>query len=100
MSNVREGSVVDGRYRVERRIGSGGMADVWLADDLHLPRRVALKVLHAHFARDPEFIERFRREAESAAALQHTNIVPIFDRGQVEDTYYIAMAYLDGSTLR
>ena len=100
MSNVREGSVVDGRYRVERRIGSGGMADVWLADDLHLPRRVALKVLHAHFARDPEFIERFRREAESAAALQHTNIVPIFDRGQVDDTYYIAMAYLDGSTLR
>ena len=100
MSNVREGSVVDGRYRVERRIGSGGMADVWLADDLHLPRRVALKVLHAHFARDPEFIERFRREAESAAALQHTNIVPIFYRGQVEDTYYIAMAYLDGSTLR
>ena len=100
MSNVREGSVVDGRYRVERRIGSGGMADVWLADDLHLPRRVALKVLHAHFARDPEFIERFRREAESAAALQHTNSVPIFDRGQVDDTYYIAMAYLDGSTLR
>ena len=100
MSNVREGSVVDGRYRVERRIGSGGMADVWLADDLHLPRRVALKVLHAHFARDPESIERFRREAESAAAPPHTNIVPIFDRGQVEDTYYIAMAYLDGSTLR
>ena len=100
MSRPREGDVIDGRYRIEALIGSGGMADVWLADDLHLPRRVALKVLHEHFARDPEFIERFRREAESAAALQHVNIVSIFDRGQVDDTYYIAMAYLDGRTLR
>jgi len=101
MSSVREGTVVDGRYRVERRIGSGGMADVWLADDLDLPRKVALKILHAHYARDPQFIERFRREAEAAAGLQHTNIVPIFDRGQMDqDTYYIAMAWLEGSTLR
>ena len=100
MSRPREGDLIDGRYRIEALIGSGGMADVWLADDLHLPRRVALKILHAHFARDPEFIERFRREAESAAALQHVNIVSIFDRGQVDDTYYIAMAYLDGRTLR
>ena len=92
--------MVDGRYRVQSLIGSGGMADVWLADDLHLPRKVALKVLHAHFARDPEFIQRFRREAESAAALQQVNIVSIYDRGQVDDTYYIAMAYLDGRTLR
>ncbi|MEX0621277.1 MAG: PASTA domain-containing protein, partial [Solirubrobacterales bacterium] len=100
MTRLTEGTVVDGRYRVQSLIGSGGMADVWLADDLHLPRRVALKVLHDHFARDPEFIERFRREAESAAALQQVNIVSIFDRGQVEHTYYIAMAYLDGRTLR
>ena len=92
--------VVDGRYRVEYLIGSGGMADVWLAEDLELPRRVALKVLHPHFASDPEFIARFRREAESAASLQHVNIVSIFDRGQVGDTYYIAMAYLDGRTLK
>lgn len=92
--------VVHDRYEIERLIGSGGMADVWLANDLHLPRRVALKILHERFARDPEFIERFRREAEAAAALQQPNIVPIFDRGQVEDTYYIAMAYLDGRTLR
>ncbi|HNA24558.1 MAG TPA: PASTA domain-containing protein, partial [Solirubrobacterales bacterium] len=81
-------------------IGSGGMADVWLAEDLELPRRVALKVLHERYARDPEFIARFRREAESAASLQHVNIVSIFDRGQVGDTYYIAMAYLEGRTLR
>lgn len=100
MARLTEGAVVDGRYRVRSLIGSGGMADVWLADDLHLPRRVALKILHEHFARDPEFIERFRREAESAAALQQVNIVSIFDRGQVEHTYYIAMAYLDGRTLR
>ena len=100
MSRPREGDLIDGRYRIEALIGSGGMADVWLAEDQHLPRRVALKILHSHFARDPQFIERFRREAESAAALQHVNIVSIFDRGQVGDTYYIAMAYLDGRTLR
>ena len=100
MARLTEGAVVDGRYRVRSLIGSGGMADVWLADDLHLPRRVALKVLHDHFARDDEFINRFRREAESAAALQQVNIVSIFDRGQVDHTYYIAMAYLEGRTLR
>ncbi|MBN8866094.1 MAG: serine/threonine-protein kinase [Solirubrobacterales bacterium] len=97
---LSEGMVVDNRYRIEYLIGSGGMADVWLAEDLELPRRVALKVLHERYARDPEFIARFRREAESAAALQHVNIVSIYDRGQVGDTYYIAMAYLDGRTLR
>lgn len=97
---LSEGMVVDNRYRIEYLIGSGGMADVWLAEDLELPRRVALKVLHERYARDPEFIARFRREAESAASLQHVNIVSIFDRGQVGDTYYIAMAYLDGRTLR
>lgn len=100
MSRPRAGDVIDGRYRIETLIGSGGMADVWMADDLHLPRRVALKILHDRFARDPEFIERFRREAESAAALQHVNIVSIFDRGEVGDTYYIAMAYIEGRTLR
>ncbi len=100
MSRPVQGDVIDGRYRIEALIGSGGMADVWLADDLHLPRRVALKILHERFARDPEFIERFRREAESAARLQHVNIVSIFDRGQVQDTYYIAMAYIEGRTLR
>lgn len=92
--------MVDGRYRVRSLIGSGGMADVWLAEDLHLPRRVALKVLHDQFASDEAFISRFRREAEAAAGLQQVNIVSIYDRGQVDHTYYIAMAYLDGRTLR
>jgi serine/threonine-protein kinase len=97
---VSEGSVVDGRYRVLRKIGSGGMADVWLAEDSHLQRQVALKVLHSRFAQDREFVERFRREAEAAAGLQHPNVVAVFDRGEFEGTYYIAMQYLEGRTLK
>jgi beta-lactam-binding protein with PASTA domain/predicted Ser/Thr protein kinase len=97
---VTKGSVVDGRYTVLERIGSGGMADVWLADDSHLQRRVALKVLHARFAQDKEFVERFRREAEAAAGLQHPNVVAVFDRGEIDGTYYIAMQYLEGRTLK
>ena len=100
MPEVGEGSVVDGRYRVLRRIGSGGMADVWLAEDTHLQRQVALKVLHRRFVQDREFVERFRREAESAAGLQHPNIVSVYDRGEFEGTYYIAMQYIDGPTLK
>jgi serine/threonine-protein kinase len=100
MAELAEGSVVDGRYRVLQRIGSGGMADVWLAEDTHLQRRVALKVLHRRFAQDREFVERFRREAESAAGLQHPNIVSVYDRGEFEGTYYIAMRYVEGPTLK
>ncbi len=83
MAEVGQGSVVDGRYRILRRIGSGGMADVWLADDTHLQRQVALKVLHSRFVQDKEFVERFQREAEAAAGLQHPNIVAVFDRGDL-----------------
>ena len=100
MAEVREGSVVDGRYNVLSRLGAGGMADVWLADDTHLQRRVALKVLHGRFAQDREFVERFRREAEHAAGLQHPNVVAVFDRGEFEGTYYIAMQYVEGNTLK
>jgi beta-lactam-binding protein with PASTA domain/predicted Ser/Thr protein kinase len=100
VAEVSQGSVVDGRYEVLQRIGSGGMADVWLADDTHLQRQVALKVLHARFAQDQEFIARFRREAEAAAGLQHPNIVAVFDRGEVDGTYYIAMQYLEGRSLK
>jgi beta-lactam-binding protein with PASTA domain/predicted Ser/Thr protein kinase len=100
VAEVTKGSVVDGRYTVLERIGSGGMADVWLADDSHLQRRVALKVLHARFAQDKEFVERFRREAEAAAGLQHPNVVAVFDRGEIDGTYYIAMQYLEGRTLK
>jgi eukaryotic-like serine/threonine-protein kinase len=100
LAEVSEGAVVDGRYRVLRRIGSGGMADVWLAEDTHLQRNVALKVLHRRFAQDREFVERFRREAEHAAGLQHPNIVAVYDRGEYEGTYYIAMQYVEGAMLK
>ena len=100
MAEVKQDSVVDERYRILQRIGSGGMADVWLAEDTHLQRQVALKVLHARFAQDQEFVARFRREAEAAAGLQHPNIVAVFDRGEVDGTYYIAMQYLEGRTLK
>src|SRR6201999_3336475 len=76
------------------------MADVWLAEDAHLQRRVALKVLHRRFAQDREFVMRFQRKAESAAGLQHPNIVAVFDRGEWEGTYYIAMQYVEGPTLK
>ncbi len=100
MAEVEVGSVVDRRYRVLAKIGGGGMADVWLAEDTHLQRRIALKVLHRRFAQDREFVMRFQREAEAAAGLQHPNIVAVFDRGEWEGTYYIAMQYVEGPTLK
>jgi serine/threonine-protein kinase len=100
VAEVGEGTTIDGRYRLLRRIGSGGMADVWLAEDSHLQRRVALKILHRRFAQDREFVERFRREAEAAAGLSHPNVVAVFDRGDVEGTYYIAMQLLEGRSLK
>src|SRR6478609_6049072 len=97
---VEPDTIIDGRYRVVARIGSGGMADVYLAEDSLLGRHVALKVLHPQFAEDQEFVERFRREASSAAALSHPNIVGIFDRGEWNGTYYIAMEYVAGRSLK
>src|SRR5579872_6555612 len=93
-------TIIDGRYRVLSRLGSGGMADVYLAQDQLLGREVAVKVLHHHFAEDQEFVERFRREASSAAGLSHPNIVGIFDRGEWNGTYYIAMEYVAGRSLK
>jgi eukaryotic-like serine/threonine-protein kinase len=100
MTEVAANTLVDGRYRILRRLGSGGMADVYCAEDTHLGRRVALKVLHRRFAQDQEFVERFRREAKSAAGLSHPNVVGVFDRGEHEGTYYIAMEFLSGHTLK
>jgi beta-lactam-binding protein with PASTA domain/predicted Ser/Thr protein kinase len=93
-------TIVDGRYRVLGRLGSGGMADVYCAEDLQLGRNVALKVLHSRFAADAEFRERFRREARAAAGLQHQNVVSIYDRGEWDGNYYIAMEYLEGRSLK
>jgi serine/threonine-protein kinase len=93
-------TLFDGRYRVVRKLGSGGMADVYLAEDEELGRRVAIKILNDRHANDEQFVERFRREAKNAAGLSHPNIVSIYDRGEAEGTYYIAMEYLDGRSLK
>jgi beta-lactam-binding protein with PASTA domain len=97
---IESGTVIDGRYEVRSRIGTGGMADVYLAHDQLLGRQVAVKVLHHRFAEDQEFVERFRREASAAASLSHPNVVAIFDRGEWDGTYYIAMEYLPGRSLK
>src|SRR5207248_1048815 len=93
-------TIFDGRYKILRKLGAGGMADVYLAEDQELGRRVAIKILNDRHANDEQFVERFRREAKNAAGLSHPNIVSIFDRGQAENTYYIAMEYLDGRSLK
>ena len=95
------GEVIDKRYEVLGALGSGGMADVYLAHDEVLDRDVALKVLNRRFSGDAAFVERFRREARSAATLSHPNVVPIYDRGEAEDgACYISMEYLPGGTLQ
>ena len=96
---IAAGTMIDGRYRVVSRVGSGGMAEVYCAEDTQLGRRVAVKLLHERFAQDAEFVERFRREASSAASLSHANIVSVYDRGEWGGTYYIAMEFLDGRSL-
>lgn len=100
MNDPLVGTTYDGRYRIERRIGAGGMANVYLAQDETLGRRVAIKVLHQRYAEDSQFIERFLREASAAARLNHPNIVQVYDRGQGASTYYIAMEFVDGMTLK
>src|SRR5919199_223523 len=93
-------TLFDGRYRILRKLGSGGMANVYLAEDQELGRRVAIKILNDRHANDDQFVERFRREAKNAAALSHPNIVSIYDRGEAEGTYYIAMEFIDGRSLK
>ncbi|HEY6835032.1 MAG TPA: Stk1 family PASTA domain-containing Ser/Thr kinase [Gaiellaceae bacterium] len=100
VSDTLIGTVFDGRYRIERKLGTGGMADVYLAEDQELGRRVAIKILNDRHAADDQFVERFRREASNAAGLSHPNIVSVYDRGTAEGTYYIAMEYLDGRSLK
>jgi serine/threonine-protein kinase len=100
VQGIARDTIVDGRYRILRKIGSGGMADVYCAEDQQLGRQVALKLLYPRFAEDEQFVERFRREASSAAALQHPNVVQVFDRGEWDGTYYIAMEFLHGRNLK
>src|SRR6187402_859564 len=94
------GRLVDGRYQVRSRIARGGMATVYLATDLRLERRVAIKVMHGHLADDAKFRERFIQEARSAARLAHPNVVNVFDQGQDTEMAYLVMEYLPGITLR
>lgn len=96
----RVGQTIDGRYLVERRLGTGGMAEVYACEDLQLGRHVALKVLHEQLAEDPDVVARFRRESQSAAGLQHPHIVQVFDRGDWDGIPYMAMELVDGVTLK
>ena len=94
------GRLIDGRYEVRSRIARGGMATVYLATDVRLERRVALKIMHGHLADDSDFRDRFIQEARSAARLAHPNVVNVFDQGQDADMAYLVMEYLPGITLR
>jgi serine/threonine-protein kinase len=94
------GTLFATRYRMIRKLGGGGMADVYLAEDQELGRRVAIKILHDRYANDDQFVERFRREAKHAAGLSHPNVVSIFDRGETNGSYYIVMEYVEGKTLK
>src|SRR2546423_1732126 len=100
VSDTLINTLFDGRYRIQRKLGTGGMANVYLAEDEVLGRRVAIKILNDRHAGDDQFVERFRREAKNAASLSHPNIVSIYDRGEAEGTYYIAREYLDGRSLK
>jgi eukaryotic-like serine/threonine-protein kinase len=94
------GRLIDGRYQVRSRIARGGMATVYLATDLRLERKVAIKVMHGHLSDDSKFRDRFIQEARSAARLAHPNVVNVFDQGQDSDMAYLVMEYLPGITLR
>ncbi len=94
------GRVFSNRYEIQREIAQGGMAEVYLAHDQLLNRPVALKALFPEYAREPSFVERFRREAQAAANLNHPNIVAIYDWGQEDGTYFIVMEYVEGRSLR
>jgi beta-lactam-binding protein with PASTA domain/tRNA A-37 threonylcarbamoyl transferase component Bud32 len=95
-----EQRVYTNRYEIVRHLARGGMAEVYLAHDQLLDRRVALKVLFPEFARDPAFVQRFRREAQAAANLNHPNIVAVFDWGEEDGTYFIVMEYVEGRSVR
>ena len=94
------GIILNDRYEIEELIGTGGMADVYRARDNLLGRTVAVKVLHAQYAKDPVFIQRFRQEAQSAGNLNQPNVVNVYDWGIEGDTYYLVMEYVEGRDLK
>jgi len=94
------GRAISSRYLVEKRLASGGMATVYLAKDLRLERKVAIKAIHPHLIGDQNFVAKFEREAKVAASLSHPNLVNVFDQGQDADVLYLVMEYVPGITLR
>jgi predicted Ser/Thr protein kinase len=94
------GQVIDGRYKILKKLGEGGMGEVWLGENLNLGRKDALKILRAKLATDPQFVSRFRREARVANRLQHANIVRVYDFGKLDDgRFFLAMELADGKDL-
>src|SRR4051812_45519259 len=93
------GEVIANRYELEELAGTGGMSSVYRAHDTLLERNVALKILHDRHSQDAEYVERFRREAQTVARLSHPNIVSVIDRGQADGRQYIVFEYVDGETL-
>jgi len=94
------GDLIAGRYELEELVGTGGMSSVFRAHDRQLERRVAIKILHEHYAEDPEYLERFRREARAVARLSHPNIVTVIDRGEDDGCQYIVFEHVDGENLK
>src|SRR6266849_3687421 len=99
-ATTTEPVVISGRYALRERIESGAMAEVYLADDLQLGRQVAVKVLQPKQASDPKAVERFRREARAAAALNHPNLVTVFDWGVDAGRALLVMQYVRGAAVR
>ncbi|HEX2172421.1 MAG TPA: protein kinase, partial [Dehalococcoidia bacterium] len=97
---MNSGLTLNGRYRIEREIGSGGMARVFRAADLMLGRTVAIKMLREPFADDPDFLQRFRQEARAAGSLSHPNIVTVYDVGADGGREYLVMQLIDGPDLK
>ncbi len=94
------GDLIADRYELEELVGTGGMSTVFRARDSQLGRRVAIKILHEHYASDPEYLERFRREARAVARLSHPNIVTVIDRGDDDGRQYIVFEHVDGENLK
>src|SRR5437762_11891166 len=88
-----------GQYEIGRLLGEGGMAQVYLARQTSIGRTVAIKIMPSHTMRDPDFVERFNREVQVIAGLQHPRVLPVYDFGQIDNRPYIVMAYLSGGTL-
>ena len=97
---IVKGQCINDRYQIEKLIGEGGMANVYLAQDKILDRKVAVKVLRGDLADDEKFVRRFQREALAASSLSHPNIVEIYDVGEDEGNFYIVMEYIEGKTLK